>query len=99
LYFLSRRVECVSWRRDSAEERFEIEEESVWRREEVEEVTASSSAGERIVSLPLLLVVEIEGELRCVDLLDACVEMLKNDGRILCRCERREEIWVFYWRC
>lgn len=68
-------MEWVSWRRVSAEDRFDIEVERVWRREEVELVMLSSSAGERRGSFSLDLEEElecaVEGELRCLGLLVA----------------------------
>ena len=74
-------MEWVSWRRVSAEDRFDIEVERVWRREEVELVMLSSSAGERRGSFSLdleELECAVEGELRCLGLLVAeWVEMLR----------------------
>lgn len=67
-------MEWVSWRRVSAEDRFDIEVERVWRREEVELVMLSSSAGERRGSFSLdleELEYAVEGELRWLGLLVA----------------------------
>ena len=47
-YFLRRRVEVVSWRRDSAEERFAIEVARSRRRRAVEVSTASRSGSVRV---------------------------------------------------
>jgi hypothetical protein len=91
-------VECVSWRRDSALERLEIDEESVCRREEVDVVMLSSSVGERVPFSRALD--EVEGVVRWCGLflwlLLECVEMLRYEGRILCRYDRSDVMCVFY---
>jgi len=77
----------------------EIEEESVCRREEVDVVMLSSSVGERVSfsrALDVERVVRWCGLFLLLLVVLEWAEMLRYDGRILCRYDRSEVMCVFY---